>query len=172
MFKCFIILKNGLGLYRQVRLNLFYTFFNSGIRTTNQYHGRMSTEWNLPEDLSLYMVLQKRILEITLSSWQIKSPRRSKGKHFSFWLMVGYFSSQILVLYKLFIALSSTVLRQLLCVFFIDHPRILEKEVPMDRDVHMHGSSPTLRCTASGGSSPVTIQWQWMPREDCQIRFQ
>ncbi|KAA0708703.1 Vascular endothelial growth factor receptor 2 [Triplophysa tibetana] len=53
-----------------------------------------------------------------------------------------------------------------------DHPRILEKEVPMDRDVHMHGSSPTLRCTASGGSSPVTIQWQWMPREDCQIRFQ
>nr|XP_055041614.1 vascular endothelial growth factor receptor 2 [Misgurnus anguillicaudatus] len=53
-----------------------------------------------------------------------------------------------------------------------DHPRILEKEVPMDRDVHMYGSSPTLRCTASGGSSPVTIQWQWMPREDCPIRFE
>uniref|UniRef100_A0A671LWZ3 receptor protein-tyrosine kinase n=1 Tax=Sinocyclocheilus anshuiensis TaxID=1608454 RepID=A0A671LWZ3_9TELE len=47
------------------------------------------------------------------------------------------------------------------------HPKIFEKEVPLDRDVHMYGSSPTLRCTASGGSSPVTIQWQWMPREDC-----
>ncbi|XP_051501062.1 vascular endothelial growth factor receptor 2-like isoform X1 [Myxocyprinus asiaticus] len=53
-----------------------------------------------------------------------------------------------------------------------DRPRILEKEVPLDRDVHMYGSSPTLRCTASSGSSPVTIQWQWMPREDCPIRFQ
>ncbi|XP_051954755.1 vascular endothelial growth factor receptor 2 isoform X1 [Xyrauchen texanus] len=53
-----------------------------------------------------------------------------------------------------------------------DHPRIFEKEVPSDRDVHMYGSSPILRCTASGGSSPVKIQWQWMPREDCPIRFQ
>ncbi|XP_052441858.1 vascular endothelial growth factor receptor 2 isoform X1 [Carassius gibelio] len=52
------------------------------------------------------------------------------------------------------------------------HPKIFEKEVPLDRDVHMYGSSPTLRCTASGGSSPVTIQWQWMPREDCPNRFQ
>uniref|UniRef100_A0A8C1X9X3 receptor protein-tyrosine kinase n=1 Tax=Cyprinus carpio TaxID=7962 RepID=A0A8C1X9X3_CYPCA len=51
------------------------------------------------------------------------------------------------------------------------HPKIFEKEVPLDRDVHMYGSSPTLRCTASGGSSPVTIQWQWMPREDCPLRF-
>uniref|UniRef100_A0A671NEW6 receptor protein-tyrosine kinase n=1 Tax=Sinocyclocheilus anshuiensis TaxID=1608454 RepID=A0A671NEW6_9TELE len=34
------------------------------------------------------------------------------------------------------------------------HPKIFEKEVPLDRDVHMYGSSPTLRCTASGGSSP------------------
>uniref|UniRef100_A0A673NJM9 receptor protein-tyrosine kinase n=1 Tax=Sinocyclocheilus rhinocerous TaxID=307959 RepID=A0A673NJM9_9TELE len=47
------------------------------------------------------------------------------------------------------------------------HPKIFEKEVLLDRDVHMYGSSPTLRCTASGGSSPVTIKWQWMPREDC-----
>uniref|UniRef100_A0A673MBU5 receptor protein-tyrosine kinase n=1 Tax=Sinocyclocheilus rhinocerous TaxID=307959 RepID=A0A673MBU5_9TELE len=51
------------------------------------------------------------------------------------------------------------------------HPKIFEKEVPLDRDVHMYGSSPTLRCTASGGSSPVTMQWQWMPREDCPVRF-
>ncbi|XP_073709188.1 vascular endothelial growth factor receptor 2 [Garra rufa] len=51
------------------------------------------------------------------------------------------------------------------------HPKIFEKEVPLDRDVHMYGSSATLRCTASGGSSPVTIQWQWMPREDCPVRF-
>uniref|UniRef100_A0A9J8BIP6 receptor protein-tyrosine kinase n=1 Tax=Cyprinus carpio carpio TaxID=630221 RepID=A0A9J8BIP6_CYPCA len=51
------------------------------------------------------------------------------------------------------------------------HPKIFEKEVPLDRDVHMYGSSPTLRCTARGGSSPVTIQWQWMPREDCPLRF-
>uniref|UniRef100_A0A673N708 receptor protein-tyrosine kinase n=1 Tax=Sinocyclocheilus rhinocerous TaxID=307959 RepID=A0A673N708_9TELE len=51
------------------------------------------------------------------------------------------------------------------------HPKIFEKEVLLDRDVHMYGSSPTLRCTASGGSSPVTIKWQWMPREDCPVRF-
>uniref|UniRef100_A0A671NH63 receptor protein-tyrosine kinase n=1 Tax=Sinocyclocheilus anshuiensis TaxID=1608454 RepID=A0A671NH63_9TELE len=44
-------------------------------------------------------------------------------------------------------------------------------KVPLDRDVHMYGSSPTLRCTSSGGSSPVTIQWEWMPREDCPVRF-
>ncbi|TRY94944.1 hypothetical protein DNTS_013094 [Danionella cerebrum] len=50
-------------------------------------------------------------------------------------------------------------------------PRIFEKEVPLDRDVHMYGSSPTLTCTSSGGSSPVTIKWQWMPREDCPDRF-
>ncbi|KAL6486117.1 hypothetical protein MHYP_G00055090 [Metynnis hypsauchen] len=52
------------------------------------------------------------------------------------------------------------------------HPKIFEKEVPLDRNVHMLGSSPTLTCTASGGSSPVTIQWQWMPSEDCPARFQ
>ncbi|KAI4890009.1 hypothetical protein NFI96_010860 [Prochilodus magdalenae] len=52
------------------------------------------------------------------------------------------------------------------------HPKIFEKEVPLDRNVHMFGSSPTLTCTASGGSSPVTIQWQWMPSEDCPTRFQ
>ncbi|XP_072538762.1 vascular endothelial growth factor receptor 2 [Salminus brasiliensis] len=52
------------------------------------------------------------------------------------------------------------------------HPKIFEKEVPLDRNVHMFGSSPTLTCTASGGSSPVTIQWQWMPSEDCPARFQ
>uniref|UniRef100_A0AAR2KMC8 receptor protein-tyrosine kinase n=1 Tax=Pygocentrus nattereri TaxID=42514 RepID=A0AAR2KMC8_PYGNA len=51
------------------------------------------------------------------------------------------------------------------------HPKIFEKEVPLDRNVHMLGSSPTLTCTASGGSSPVTIQWQWMPSEDCPARF-
>lgn len=50
-------------------------------------------------------------------------------------------------------------------------PRIFEKDVPLDRDVHMYGSSPTLTCTASGGSSPVTIKWQWMPKEDCPARF-
>lgn len=128
----------------------------------------MSTEWNLPEDLSLYMVLQRKILEITLSSWQIKSLERSKGEHFSCWLMV---SSQ---LYLSSIHFLSTFFNWYhYCVFIsTDHPRILEKEVPMDRDVHMYGSSPTLWCTASGGSSPVTIEWQWMPREDCPIRFQ
>uniref|UniRef100_A0A673NDW4 receptor protein-tyrosine kinase n=1 Tax=Sinocyclocheilus rhinocerous TaxID=307959 RepID=A0A673NDW4_9TELE len=51
------------------------------------------------------------------------------------------------------------------------HPKIFEKEVLLDRDVHMYGSSPTLRCTASGGSSPVTIKWQWMPREDCFLNL-
>uniref|UniRef100_A0A673N712 receptor protein-tyrosine kinase n=1 Tax=Sinocyclocheilus rhinocerous TaxID=307959 RepID=A0A673N712_9TELE len=60
----------------------------------------------------------------------------------------------------------------LTCVFICTvHPKIFEKEVLLDRDVHMYGSSPTLRCTASGGSSPVTIKWQWMPREDCPVRF-
>ncbi|XP_066532939.1 vascular endothelial growth factor receptor 2 [Hoplias malabaricus] len=52
------------------------------------------------------------------------------------------------------------------------HPKIFEKEVPLDRNVYMLGSSPILTCTASGGSSPVNIQWQWMPSEDCPARFQ
>ncbi|TSN30195.1 Vascular endothelial growth factor receptor 2 [Bagarius yarrelli] len=52
------------------------------------------------------------------------------------------------------------------------HPKIFEKEVPFDRNVHMFGSSPTLTCTASGGSSPVSIHWQWMPVEDCPAKFQ
>ncbi|XP_067239768.1 vascular endothelial growth factor receptor 2 isoform X1 [Chanodichthys erythropterus] len=51
------------------------------------------------------------------------------------------------------------------------HPKILQKEMLSDPEVHMYGSSPTLRCTARGGSSPVTIKWQWMPREDCPGRF-
>ncbi|XP_036377722.1 vascular endothelial growth factor receptor 2 [Megalops cyprinoides] len=50
-------------------------------------------------------------------------------------------------------------------------PQILEKEVAQDSDVHMYGSSPTLRCTARGLPSPVHIQWQWMPREDCPFSF-
>ncbi|KAI5090429.1 vascular endothelial growth factor receptor 2 precursor [Silurus meridionalis] len=52
------------------------------------------------------------------------------------------------------------------------HPKIFEKEVPFDRNVHMFGSSPTLTCTAFGGSSPVSIHWQWMPSEDCPAKFQ
>uniref|UniRef100_A0A4W4GYQ2 receptor protein-tyrosine kinase n=1 Tax=Electrophorus electricus TaxID=8005 RepID=A0A4W4GYQ2_ELEEL len=52
------------------------------------------------------------------------------------------------------------------------HPKIFEKEVPLDRNIHMFGSSPMLTCTAFGGSSPVSIKWQWMPSEDCPIRFQ
>ncbi|XP_017311905.1 vascular endothelial growth factor receptor 2 isoform X1 [Ictalurus punctatus] len=51
------------------------------------------------------------------------------------------------------------------------HPKIFEKEVPFDRNVHMFGSSPTLTCTAFGGSSPVSIHWQWMPSEDCPTKF-
>ncbi|KAK3542298.1 hypothetical protein QTP86_021960, partial [Hemibagrus guttatus] len=52
------------------------------------------------------------------------------------------------------------------------HPKIFEKEVPIDRNVHMYGSSPTLTCTAFGGSSPVSIHWQWMPIEDCPTKYQ
>ncbi|XP_027001975.2 vascular endothelial growth factor receptor 2 [Tachysurus fulvidraco] len=52
------------------------------------------------------------------------------------------------------------------------HPKIFEKEVPFDRNIHMFGSSPTLTCTGFGGSSPVSIQWQWMPIEDCPAKFQ
>ncbi|XP_060773450.1 vascular endothelial growth factor receptor 2 isoform X2 [Neoarius graeffei] len=52
------------------------------------------------------------------------------------------------------------------------HPKIFEKEVPFDRNIHMFGSSPTLTCTAFGGSSPVSIHWQWMPSEDCPAKFQ
>ncbi|XP_076873231.1 vascular endothelial growth factor receptor 2 [Brachyhypopomus gauderio] len=52
------------------------------------------------------------------------------------------------------------------------HPKIFEKEVPLDGNVHMFGSSPLLTCSASGGSSPVSIRWQWMPSEDCPAKFQ
>ncbi|KAM9435384.1 vascular endothelial growth factor receptor 2 isoform 2-T2 [Clarias gariepinus] len=52
------------------------------------------------------------------------------------------------------------------------HPKIFEKEVPFDRNIHMFGSSPTLTCTAFGASSPVSIHWQWMPSEDCPAKFQ
>uniref|UniRef100_A0A673WC67 receptor protein-tyrosine kinase n=1 Tax=Salmo trutta TaxID=8032 RepID=A0A673WC67_SALTR len=45
-------------------------------------------------------------------------------------------------------------------------PHIIEKEVAVDTDVHMYGSSPTLRCTARGIPTPTRIQWQWMSRED------
>uniref|UniRef100_A0AAY4DDL1 receptor protein-tyrosine kinase n=1 Tax=Denticeps clupeoides TaxID=299321 RepID=A0AAY4DDL1_9TELE len=48
-------------------------------------------------------------------------------------------------------------------------PQIFEKEVAMNADVHMYGSSPSLRCTSRGGSSPVYIRWQWMAKEDCPI---
>uniref|UniRef100_A0AAY4DE32 receptor protein-tyrosine kinase n=1 Tax=Denticeps clupeoides TaxID=299321 RepID=A0AAY4DE32_9TELE len=51
-------------------------------------------------------------------------------------------------------------------------PQIFEKEVAMNADVHMYGSSPSLRCTSRGGSSPVYIRWQWMAKEDCPILFQ
>ncbi|XP_041696266.2 vascular endothelial growth factor receptor 2 [Coregonus clupeaformis] len=51
-------------------------------------------------------------------------------------------------------------------------PHIIEKGVAMDMDVHMYGSSPTLRCTARGIPTPTHIQWQWMSREDCPIIFQ
>lgn len=51
-------------------------------------------------------------------------------------------------------------------------PQIFEKEVAVHLDAHMYGSSPTLRCTSRGGPSPVDIQWQWMPKEDCPMIFQ
>ncbi|KAG9331898.1 hypothetical protein JZ751_016636, partial [Albula glossodonta] len=50
-------------------------------------------------------------------------------------------------------------------------PQIFEKETAEDSGVHVFGSSPMLRCTARGRPSPVSIQWQWMPREDCPISF-
>uniref|UniRef100_A0A8C7NT77 receptor protein-tyrosine kinase n=1 Tax=Oncorhynchus mykiss TaxID=8022 RepID=A0A8C7NT77_ONCMY len=50
-------------------------------------------------------------------------------------------------------------------------PHIIEKEVAVDTDVHMYGSSPTLRCTARGIPTPTRIQWQWMSREDCPLLF-
>uniref|UniRef100_A0AAY4DD07 receptor protein-tyrosine kinase n=1 Tax=Denticeps clupeoides TaxID=299321 RepID=A0AAY4DD07_9TELE len=50
-------------------------------------------------------------------------------------------------------------------------PQIFEKEVAMNADVHMYGSSPSLRCTSRGGSSPVYIRWQWMAKEDSVCLF-
>uniref|UniRef100_A0AAY4DEX9 receptor protein-tyrosine kinase n=1 Tax=Denticeps clupeoides TaxID=299321 RepID=A0AAY4DEX9_9TELE len=49
-------------------------------------------------------------------------------------------------------------------------PQIFEKEVAMNADVHMYGSSPSLRCTSRGGSSPVYIRWQWMAKEDSSVQ--
>ncbi|XP_068581368.1 vascular endothelial growth factor receptor 2 isoform X1 [Cebidichthys violaceus] len=51
-------------------------------------------------------------------------------------------------------------------------PHIIEKEVTVDTDVYLYGSSPTLRCTARGFPTPARIQWQWMPKEDCPKAFQ
>ncbi|XP_030627154.1 vascular endothelial growth factor receptor 2 [Chanos chanos] len=48
------------------------------------------------------------------------------------------------------------------------HPKIFEREMALDTDVHMYGSSPILRCTSRGGPS---IQWQWMSKEDCPNMF-
>uniref|UniRef100_A0A8C4F4Q1 receptor protein-tyrosine kinase n=1 Tax=Dicentrarchus labrax TaxID=13489 RepID=A0A8C4F4Q1_DICLA len=48
-------------------------------------------------------------------------------------------------------------------------PHIIEKEVAVDTDVYLYGSSPTLRCTARGFPTPAHIQWQWMSNEDYQL---
>ncbi|XP_026160920.1 vascular endothelial growth factor receptor 2 isoform X2 [Mastacembelus armatus] len=50
-------------------------------------------------------------------------------------------------------------------------PKIIEKEVAVDTDVHPYGSSPTLRCTARGFPTPALIHWQWMSKEDCPEAF-
>ncbi|KAJ8277103.1 hypothetical protein GJAV_G00071510 [Gymnothorax javanicus] len=50
-------------------------------------------------------------------------------------------------------------------------PQIFEKEVVQDADAHVFGSSPTLRCTARGSPTPIAVQWQWMPLEDCPLNF-
>ncbi|XP_058495150.1 vascular endothelial growth factor receptor 2 isoform X1 [Solea solea] len=50
-------------------------------------------------------------------------------------------------------------------------PQIIEKEVGVDTDVYLHGSSPTLRCTVRGIPIPAHIHWQWMPYEDCPEVF-
>uniref|UniRef100_A0A671YDU0 receptor protein-tyrosine kinase n=1 Tax=Sparus aurata TaxID=8175 RepID=A0A671YDU0_SPAAU len=51
-------------------------------------------------------------------------------------------------------------------------PHIIEKEVAVNTDVYLYGSSPTLRCTARGSPVPAQIEWQWMPRKDCPEAFQ
>ncbi|XP_057697758.1 vascular endothelial growth factor receptor 2 [Corythoichthys intestinalis] len=50
-------------------------------------------------------------------------------------------------------------------------PHIIEKEVAVDTDVFLYGSSPMLRCTARGFPTPTHIQWQWMPMADCPEAF-
>ncbi|GLD65528.1 vascular endothelial growth factor receptor 2 isoform X1 [Lates japonicus] len=50
-------------------------------------------------------------------------------------------------------------------------PHIIEKEVAVDTDVYLYGSSHTLRCTARGFPTPVHIHWQWMSKEDCPEVF-
>ncbi|XP_061094805.1 vascular endothelial growth factor receptor 2 isoform X2 [Conger conger] len=50
-------------------------------------------------------------------------------------------------------------------------PQIFEKEMGGGGDIHMFGSSPSLRCTVRGSPSPIAVQWQWMPLEDCPLNF-
>lgn len=50
-------------------------------------------------------------------------------------------------------------------------PRIIEKEMAVDTDVYLYGSSTTLSCTARGFPIPTHIQWEWMPKEDCPEAF-
>ncbi|XP_040040692.2 vascular endothelial growth factor receptor 2 isoform X1 [Gasterosteus aculeatus] len=50
-------------------------------------------------------------------------------------------------------------------------PQIIEKEVAVDSDVYLYGSSPTLRCSARGFPTPARVRWQWMSRDDCPQAF-
>ncbi|XP_049573762.1 vascular endothelial growth factor receptor 2 isoform X1 [Syngnathus scovelli] len=50
-------------------------------------------------------------------------------------------------------------------------PHIIEKEVAVDTDVFLYGSTPTLRCTARGFPTPTYIQWQWMSTDNCPEAF-
>ncbi|TMS20452.1 Vascular endothelial growth factor receptor 2 [Larimichthys crocea] len=55
---------------------------------------------------------------------------------------------------------------QLLCLL-----ALLTRRWQGDNDVYLYGSSPTLRCTASGFPTPAQIEWQWMSKEDCPEAF-
>uniref|UniRef100_A0A3Q4GLS1 receptor protein-tyrosine kinase n=1 Tax=Neolamprologus brichardi TaxID=32507 RepID=A0A3Q4GLS1_NEOBR len=50
-------------------------------------------------------------------------------------------------------------------------PCIIEKEMAVDTDVYLYGSSTTLSCTARGFPVPTHIQWEWMSKEDCPEAF-
>uniref|UniRef100_A0AAX7VUF1 receptor protein-tyrosine kinase n=1 Tax=Astatotilapia calliptera TaxID=8154 RepID=A0AAX7VUF1_ASTCA len=50
-------------------------------------------------------------------------------------------------------------------------PCIIEKEMAVDIDVYLYGSSTTLSCTARGFPVPTHIQWEWMSKEDCPEAF-